>query len=81
MAERKTVATVSVITDSETSYDNIGDIDGGYFDPEWLKNHIKSHGAEGLFKQIAYMSFQVWEAMRAVNLENDGNSGVAEKIR
>lgn len=73
MAERKTVTTLSVITDSETSYDNIGDIDGGYFDPEWLKKHIKSHGASGLLQQIAYMNWQIFEMIRTVNSESDGS--------
>jgi hypothetical protein len=69
MAETKEITRLYVVTDSETSYDNIGDIDGGGFDKEWLKKHIRSHGTEQLFQQIAWMSFQVFEAMREVNQE------------
>lgn len=71
MAETKTITSLRVVTDSETSYDNIGDIDGGGFDREWLKKHIKSFGPDGLFKRIAWMNFQVFEMMREVNGEND----------
>ena len=72
MAERKQITSISVITDSETSYDNIGDIDGGWIDPEWLKKHIRAHGAEGLFRVAAYINFQTFEALRAVNSEDSG---------
>lgn len=73
MAERKTITTLSVITDSETSYDNIGDIDGGYFDPVWLKKYIKSHGIENLTKRLAYMSWQIFDMLRTVNGEESSS--------
>jgi len=69
MSERKEITRISVITDSETSYDNIGDIDGGGMDKEWLKKHIKIHGAEGLFQVAAWINFQTFEALREVNQE------------
>lgn len=59
MAETKEITRLSVVTDSETSYDNIGDIDGGLFDFTWLMTHIKSHGAEGLIIKLAEMQTQV----------------------
>ena len=34
MAETKKITSLYVVTDSETSYDNIGDIDGGGIDKE-----------------------------------------------
>jgi hypothetical protein len=37
MAETKKITSLYVVTDLETSYDNIGDIDGGMFDDEWLE--------------------------------------------
>ncbi len=80
MAETKMITRLVVVTDSETSYDNIGDIDGGGFDKEWLRSHIKSHGTEGLFKQIAWMNFQVFEAMREVNVEKDTATNGAAKV-
>lgn len=71
MAETKKITTLYVVTDSETSYDHIGDIDGGMFDDEWLENHIKSHGANGLYEKLALMSRQVVNAVIKVNSEND----------
>jgi hypothetical protein len=71
MAETKKITSLYVVTDSETSYDQIGDIDGGGFDKEWLKKHIKKHGADGLFKKIAWMNFQIFEALCEVGQEKD----------
>lgn len=62
MAETKKITTLYVVTDSETSYDNIGDIDGGLFDDKWLENYIKTYGAELLYKKLAYMNRQIVEA-------------------
>jgi len=66
MAERKTIGEISVITDSETSYDNIGDIDGGFSSIE-LENHIKKYGHLGICEQLAVMQWQVWETVRSLN--------------
>ena len=71
MAETRKITTLYVVTDSETSYDNIGDIDGGMFDDQWLENHIKSHGANGLYEKLAFMSRQILNAVIKVNSEND----------
>ncbi len=71
MAETKEITQLFVVTDSETSYDNIGDIGGGGFNKDWLKKHIKAHGTEGLFQQIAWMDFQIFEMLREVNGEAD----------
>lgn len=69
MAETKIITRLSVVTDTETGRENIGDIDGGMFDEEWLKEHVRYHGSEGLLKQIAIMTYQVIEAVRSVNSE------------
>jgi hypothetical protein len=73
MAERKTIGTVSVITDSDTSYDNIGDIDGGFSESE-LKEHIKKFGHQGLCEKLTAMSSQVWNMVREINMEADKNT-------
>jgi len=73
MAETQKITTLYVVTDSETSYDNIGDIDGGMFDDTWLYNHIKSHGASGLYEKLAFMSRQIVDA--AIKVNNDKNDG------
>lgn len=62
MAETKKITTLYVVTDSETSYDNIGDIDGGLFEDNWLENYIKTYGAGQLYKKLAYMNSQIVEA-------------------
>jgi uncharacterized protein YrzB (UPF0473 family) len=59
MAETKEITRLYVVTDSETSYDNIGDIDGGLFNEEWLKNYIIYHGTERLIEKLARMQMQV----------------------
>ena len=59
MAERKEITRLYVVTDSETSYDNIGDIDGGMFDEQWLKQHILVHGSEQLLEKLAKMTSDV----------------------
>lgn len=69
MSERKKITSLYVITDSENGYENIGDIDGGGFDEEWLKNHIKIHGEDGLLKQLSWMNFQIFQARLEVNRE------------
>ena len=67
MAETKKITSLYVVTDSETSYDNIGDIDGGMFDDNWLEQHIKSHGPNGLYEKLALMNYQIVNAVIKVN--------------
>lgn len=75
MAERKTIGSISIITDSETSYDNIGDVDGGFSETE-LKKHIEAHGHEGLCEKLTAMSWQVWNMLREINAERDKSQAV-----
>ena len=79
MADRKNIMTLSVVIDSETHYDKIGDIDGGWIDPEWLKDHISKHGAEGLLQTLCYTQSLIFEAIKAVNQEKEGSQGLAAK--
>lgn len=55
MAETKLITSLYVITDSETSYDKIGDIDGGMFPDGFLEKHIQEFGANGLLEKLATM--------------------------
>lgn len=64
MAETKEITRLYVVTDSETSYDNIGDIDGGMFQDEWLRQHIENHGTVNLITRLAGMITQVIQAER-----------------
>lgn len=75
MAETKKITTLYVVTDSETSYDNIGDIDGGLFPDGFLEKHIKSHGAEGLLEKLSYMISDVIQTKRQIiREESEGES-------
>lgn len=76
MAERKTIGTISIITDSETSYDNIGDVDGGFSEAE-LKKHIMTHGHQGLCEKLTAMSWQVWNVLREINSERDNGQATS----
>lgn len=69
MAEKKEITRLHVLTDSETSYDNIGDIGGGMFNDEWLKQHIISHGTEGLLEKLGGMIKQVLNTKYDYNRE------------
>lgn len=71
MAETKQITSVFVVTDSETRYDNIGDIQGGGFDKQWLKSHIKAFGRDGLLQKLSWMSYQIHQAYMDVNAELD----------
>lgn len=70
MAETKQIGSICIVTDSETSYQNIGDVEGG-FDDIQLKDHIQKHGHAGLLNSLAYMQWQVWNTVRTVNSEKD----------
>lgn len=73
MPENKLLGTISVLTDSETSYDNIGDTYGGFNEPD-LTNHIKNHGIEGLSTTLSFMHTQMVEALRKVNREKENEN-------
>ena len=77
MAETKEITRLYVVTDSDTHYDNIGDIDGGLFNEEWLEQHIKSHGTEQLIEKLASMQMQVLSMKRKIQREiSDKNDAV-----
>lgn len=71
MAEVKRINSLFVVTDSETYNDKIGDIDGGGFDKEWLKTHIKKYGPQQLFEKLAWMNYQIYDIIREVNEEQN----------
>lgn len=71
MGETKVVTSLHVVTDTETGQQQIGDIEGGAFDKDWLKSHISDNGSAGLLRTIAWMNFQVVEAQREVSQSAD----------
>lgn len=72
-AETQKLATVSFVTDTDVSYYEIGEVEGSFQKNE-LKDYVKRFGHEKLCSQLAFLQFQVWEALREVNSEreNDG---------
>jgi len=79
MAESKIITVLYVVTDTETGYDKIGDIDGGLFDDAWLESYIKSHGSERLIEKLASMQMQVLSAKYNLLRENGDVCVATEK--
>lgn len=74
MAETKKITSLYVVTDSETSYDKIGDIDGGLFPDGFLEDHIKRHGANGLLEKLACMTSSVIIVKNNVERKNENSN-------
>ena len=72
-AETQKLATISFVTDTDVSYYEIGEVEGSFQKGE-LKDYIKRFGHEKLCSQLAFLQFQVWEALREVNSERDAGS-------
>ena len=81
MSETKEITRLHVVIDSETYYDNIGDIDGGLFNDEWLEQHIKSHGTEQLIEKLASMQMQVLAMKRKIQNNSSDKNGVYDSIK
>ncbi|MFW5757820.1 MAG: hypothetical protein ACOCYO_03980 [Bacteroidota bacterium] len=75
MAETKLITSLYVITDSETSYDKIGDIDGGLFPDGFLEKHIKAHGVEALLEKLASMTSAVITTKYNIEREESERGG------
>jgi len=69
-AETKKLAQVSYVTDTDVSYYEIGEVEGSFQEAQ-LKDYIKSFGHEKLCSQLGYMQFQIWKAVREINVERD----------
>lgn len=70
MNDTKLIGRISVVTDSEVPYSNIGDVEAGLNEME-LRQHIEKHGPAGLYEAISYLSFQVFEAVRELNAKKE----------
>ncbi len=73
-AETKKLAQVSYVTDTDVSYYEIGEVEGSFQEAQ-LKDYIKRFGYEKLCSQLAYMQFQIWEAVREINGERNVETG------
>ncbi len=78
MSERKTIARISVITDTENGYDRVGEVDGSFgYPPTELKEHIRKYGHSEILETLAHMSSQVMECVRQLRMEERGPDEVA----
>ena len=69
-AKTQKIATLSFIIDTDVSYYEIGEVEGSFKKDE-LKKYLKRFGHEKLCSQLSFLQFQVWEALREVNLEKE----------
>lgn len=69
-AQTQKLATVSFVTDTDVSYYQIGEVEGA-FQQGQLEDYIRSHGHEKLCSQLGFMQFQIWEAVRKINGEDN----------
>lgn len=73
MSERKTIARISVITDTDNGYDRIGEVDGSFgYPPTELKEHIRKYGHSEVLETLAHMTSQVMECVRELRMEEHG---------
>lgn len=68
-AEYKTLTKIEQVVDTDSPYYEIGEISGSFNEDE-LKSYIRKYGHEKLSSKLTFLSFQVWEAVREVNSEN-----------
>lgn len=80
MAETKTIAKISVVTDTEQAHDKIGDTHGGFIDISELRNHVERYGHKGLVLTLSAMSAAVWEMFREVNKERAFKEGNQDNV-
>lgn len=66
--ESKKLATIEFITDFETPMYHLGEVQGS-FDEKQLKDYVKRFKADDLLFCLAYLQFQVVNAIREVNAE------------
>lgn len=66
MNTTKQIGSITVVTDSEVPYSNIGDVECG-FDEMELREHIKKYGHIQLVENLAYLTWQVWQMVRDIN--------------
>lgn len=71
-AEVQKLATIGFVTDTDVSYYEIGEVEGS-FQKDELKDYIKRFGHEKICSHLAFLQFQIWEALREVNSERENN--------
>ena len=74
MAETKKITSLFVVTDTENSYEKIGDIDGGLFEEDWLKDYLKQYGPDNLYRAMASMTRQISNMEISILQEKDNKN-------
>lgn len=78
-ATKKQLTTVSYVTDTDVGYYSIGEVDGSFNEYE-LQQFIKGYGHEQLCAHLAFLQFQVWEAVRKINSEQISECKVCNNV-
>jgi len=76
--ETKKLTTISFVTDTDVSYYQLGEVEGS-FEKEQLKDYIKRFGHEKICTQLAFLQFQIWDALREINSEKGSENCSVEK--
>ena len=77
-AETKKLAEIEFVTDTDVSYYEIGEVQGG-FQKDDLTDYIKKHGHEKLCSHLAFLQFQVWDTLGDINAERANQNCKAVK--
>ena len=73
MSNRTEIGKLRVIVDTDKSYEKIGEVEFS-LDEKAIKQHIRKYGHQELCEQLAFLQYQVWNALREVNGEDDSNA-------
>ena len=73
MPERKTLASINYVTDTDVGYYEVGEVDGG-FDKDSLRKYIESYGHEKLSTHLTRLHFQIMEAVQEINSDKEINN-------
>lgn len=79
MSERKQLATIEFIVDTDREYEFLGEVDGG-FNQEALEQYISKYGINDLSKHLSYLQFQMFETYRNLNTKQENNQ-TANKLK
>lgn len=83
MPERKTLITITQVTDDDTGMYYIGEPDG-LFQRDELTEYLKAHGQKGkrdLHEHIAYLQNQIIESWRNINLQDHNENDIGSNAK
>lgn len=76
MSERKKLASIEFVVDTDKSYEFIGEVDGAFNEKD-LKDYIKKYGIEYLCKHLSFLQYQVYDAFIQLNSAKDTLNSVS----